>query len=136
MASKIDIKNTLGGILQILFTTIFIIVIGTLFSLLTGYKSNDYPIILRIAVWSIDILISWSISTGFLKIFFRRKVSFTSVKYMFTAFIVSALVVWVIGFEDGDFSYVTSSIVLTTLVGAFWGIKIIKRKIGRPGKNG
>jgi len=134
MANKIDKKATIGGILQIVLTPFFILILGTLFSLLTGYVSNDNLIIVRIAVWSGNLLLSWIITTAFLKIFFRRKILFLSYKLIFFAYTVSVFAVWLIGFEDDDYSYVVSYITIITIIGAVWGIKLLYKKRGRPSK--
>ena len=134
MPNKIDIKSTVGGILQSVLTAVFILALGTLFSLLTGYKANDYPNILRIVVWSVNIILCWFVSSGLLKIFFRKNVSFFSLKYMTIAIVFSVLFVWGCGFGDDDYAYVTTFSILLTIVGSIWGIKLIVKKRGRPSK--
>jgi len=134
MANKLDTKATKGGILQIIFTCIFIFAIGTIFSYFTGYKSNDYPFIMRMVVWITNLILSWFISTALWKIFFKKKIAWFNYKYMFFAYIVSVIVVWGIGFDEGDYSYVTSAGTLITIVGVIWGIKLYKKKKGRPSK--
>lgn len=134
MGNKLETKATIGGILQIIFTCIFLFVIGTIFSLLTGYKSNDYPFIVRMVVWITNLILSWFISAGLLKIFFKKEIVFFNYKYMFFAYIVSVIVVWGIGFDEGDYSYVTSAGTLITIVGVIWGIKLYKKKKGHSSK--
>ena len=134
MANKLDAKATIGGITQIIFTCIFVFIIGTIFSLLTGYKSNDYPFIIRIIVWITNLILSWFISTGLLKMLFKKKITFFNYKYMFFAYIVFVILVWGLGFDEGDYSYVTSAGTLITLVGVVWGIKLYKKKKGCPSK--
>jgi len=134
MSNRIDRKATIGGVLQVILTPIFIIVLGTLFSLLTGYKANDHVIIIRLVVWMLNLIMSWLFSTSILKIFLRKKVSYFSYKYTFFAYVLSVLFIWGIGIEESDYSYVTSALTLIAIVGAVWGIKLYKRKRGRPPK--
>jgi uncharacterized membrane protein YfcA len=51
---------------------------------------------------------------------------------MFFAYVLSALFVWSIGYEENDYSYVTASLTLVTIIGTIWGIKFLKLKRGRP----
>lgn len=134
MSNNIDKTATLGGIFQIILTPIFIIIFGTLFSLLTEYKANDHIIVIRILVWMINLITSWVVSTAIPKVFFRRKISFISYKYIFFAYIVSVLVIWAVGMDESDFSYVASAITIIGTVGSIWGIKLYKKKKGRPPK--
>jgi hypothetical protein len=108
--------------------------LGTLFSLITGYKANDYPIVIRIIIWMMNLLLSWVISTSIMKIFLREKTSFFNYKHLFVSYVISLLFVWFCGFNDGDYSYVSAAIVLLAIVGAIRGIKFIKRVRGRPKK--
>ena len=55
MSNNIDKTATLGGIFQIILTPIFIIILETVFSLLTEYKENDHIIIIRILVWTTNL---------------------------------------------------------------------------------
>lgn len=132
MTNKIDKKATVGGILQIILTPFFVIVFGILFSLISGYKANDQIIFVKVIVWMINLLAGWIISTSLLKVVFKRKVSFLSYKYLFFAYIVSVILIWSIGIYESDYSYVTSAITIITVVGSIWGIKIYKKKKGRP----
>jgi hypothetical protein len=134
MSNRIDRKATIGGALQVVLTPIFIVVLGTLFSLLTGYKANNHVIIIRLVVWMLNLIISWLLSTSILKIFLRKKVSYFSYKYTFLAYVLSVLFIWGIGIEESDYSYVTSALTLIAIVGVIWGIKLYKRKRGRPPK--
>jgi len=112
MTNIIDKKATVGGILQITLTPFFVIVFGTLFSLISGYKANDQIIFVKVIVWMINLLAGWIISTSLLKVAFKRKVSFLSYKYLFFAYIVSVILIWSIGIDESDYSYVTSAIQL------------------------
>lgn len=132
MTNKIDKKATVGGILQIILTPFFVIVFGILFSLISGYKANDQIIFVKVIVWMINLLAGWIISTSLLKVVFKRKVSFLSYKYLFFAYVVSVILIWSIGIDESDYSYVTSAITIITVVGSIWGIKIYKKKKGRP----
>jgi hypothetical protein len=132
MANKIDKKATIGGILQIILTPLFIIVFGTIFSLITGYRANDQLIIVKVIVWMINLIGGWIISTSILKVIFKRKISFLSYKYMFFAYIVSVLLIWSIGMDESDYSYVTSALTIIGVAGAVWGIKLYKKEKGRP----
>ena len=134
MSNNIVKTATLGGIFLIILTPIFIIILGTVFSLLTEYKANDHIIIIRILVWTTNLIIGWIVSTAILKGFFRRKISFISYKYIFFAYIVSVLVIWAVGMDESDYSYVASAITIIGTVGAIWGIKLYKKKKGRPPK--
>lgn len=134
MANKLDKKATIGGILQIILTPLFTIVFGTIFSLITGYRSNEELIIFKIIVWMINLIVGWIFSTSILKVFFKRKILFISYKYMFFAYIVSVLFIWSIGMNESDYTYVTSALTIISVAGAVWGIKLYKKKKGRPTK--
>ena len=82
----------------------------------------------------LNLIMSWLLSTSILKIFLRKKVSYFSYKYTFFAYVLSVLFIWGIGIEESDYSYVTSALTLIAIVGAVWGIKLYKRKRGRPPK--
>jgi len=131
MTNKVDVKATIGGILQIITTLFFIFIFGVLFSYFTGYKSNDYPNIVRMIVWLANIAISWIVSTGLLKIFFRKKISFISLKFMFIATVLSVLMVWACGFGDNNYTYVTTFVIISSIIATIWGIKLISKKRGR-----
>lgn len=135
MSKNIDLKATVGGILQIILTQAFILVFGILFSYLTGYESNNNIIIIRILVWMMNLIIAWIVSTVILKFIFKKKISFLSYKYICFAYVLSVLIIWSIGMDENDYSYVASAITIISTIGAIWGIKLYKKKRGRPPKS-
>lgn len=128
---KIDVKATLGGILQIIFTGILIIIIGITFSYFTGYTANDHNYFIRVIVWLLNIIISWCLTTLILKIFFRKKISFLDFKFFLGALAFSVLIVFLIGNDEEDYSYITAFITLATIFGVFSTIKFAKKKKGK-----
>lgn len=84
MSNSINKTATAGGIFQIILTPVLIVVFGTLFSLLTGYKANNHVIMIRILVWMGNLITSWVVSTAVLKVFLEEKYPLTRISICFS----------------------------------------------------
>ena len=45
-----------------LVAAIFMVVLGAVFSIITGYKAKEHEVLLQLFVWFVDIVISYSLS--------------------------------------------------------------------------
>ena len=55
---KFDIKILLLAIIA----AIFMVVLGAIFSLLTGYNAKEQDLMVQLLIWSVDIILSYTLS--------------------------------------------------------------------------
>ena len=105
-----------------LCSAVLTIIIGTLFSLLTGFKANEFHLIVKLFVWLVNISISYFlIALCFIKC---KKVRLLNKKSIMLTIIFSAILVAIIA-NDLECLYLTT---LTILFGLWEMIEYFIKK--------
>ena len=97
------------------FSSLFIIVNGTMFSYFSGMSLENRSGFTQIFIWISNIIVSYSIAYGIFKIW-HRDLIFLNLKTILMATIFSVLlVIFIGGFSS---AYVSAFIILLTIAGA------------------
>lgn len=130
-----DKKRIVYCILIAVFAALLTIVIGIVFSLLTGYKAKDQHLAIKLSVWILNTFISYSIVYLIASIFRKLK----TIKRKFFDWVTLILtygfsVVIVIALSGSfEYEYVVTFIAIAGIIGIIGGIlKRTTKKEDKP----